>query len=70
MIETTDCHQKQDDLYIVKSVYPFLSLRPLSPHVKHAICEVSSLEKGLGDASGPESGAQNVLIIWNICLGK
>lgn len=64
MVETTDCHEKQDDLDIVKDVYPLLSLRSLSTNVKHLVCEVARLENGLADARGTKSCSENVLVVW------
>lgn len=64
MVETTDCDKKQDDLDIVKDVYPLLSLRSLSTNVKHLVCEVARLENGLADTCGTKSCSENVLVVW------
>lgn len=43
-------------------MYPLLSFRSLSSHVKHAILQGAEIEMCFGDTSGTKSCAQDVLI--------
>lgn len=45
---------------------PLLSLRALATNVKHAISEIADDESGLGDTSGLDTRAQNILIVRHV----
>ena len=45
---------------------PLLALGALSTDVKHTVCEFANNEGSLGDASGLDTGAQDVLIVGEI----
>jgi len=53
VVEATNRDQEQYDLYVVKDMNPLFSFRPLTANIEHAICEVTGLEYGLADTSGP-----------------
>jgi len=62
MVVSADCDEEKYDLNVVEHVDPLLTLRPLSTNVKHAVCQVASVENSLADASCSKPCAQNILI--------
>ena len=61
-----DSHEEEDCRDVLKAVDPLLSLRPLSTNVKHAISQFANDECSLSDASGLDTGAQNILVIGQV----
>lgn len=53
---------------VVKTMDPFLPLASLTTDVKYAVSELSHSETGLDNASGFNSGAQNILIGGDVTL--
>lgn len=47
-------------------MYPFLSFRSLTTNIVHAVGQLSNVEGSLGDASGLDSRAKDVLIVGNV----
>ena len=47
-------------------MYPFLALRALTADVEHAVREIADDEGSLGNASGLDTRAKNVLVVRNI----
>jgi len=49
---------------------PLLSLGTLTTDVKHAVCEITDDEGSLGDTSGLDTRAQDVLVVGNVVWSR
>jgi len=59
LAQTDQKHQSGD---VLKTVNPFLPLRPLTTDVKQLVCEFADLESRLGDTSGLDTRPKDILI--------
>lgn len=59
-------NQEENGGDILEAVDPLLSLRSLSSHIKHTVGEVANDEGGLGDTSGLDTRAEDILIVWHV----
>ena len=53
-----------------KAVNPLLTFRPLSTNVEHVVSKIAQIEQGFCDASCPQTGAQNILIVRKVVGSK
>lgn len=51
---------------ILKTVNPFLTFRTLATNIEHAICEIPNNEGSLRDSGSLDTGAEHVLVVWNV----
>lgn len=66
MVVFRDGDEEKDCGYVLEAMYPLLTLRTLTADIEHAVCEIADDECGLGDTSGLDTGAEDVLIVGNI----
>jgi hypothetical protein len=60
-------HQRR---HVFEAVDPLLTLRPLPTHVKELVRQLAHTEVGLCDTSRLDTGPEDVLICWQISLGR
>lgn len=61
-----DGDQEEDGGDILEAVNPLLTLRSLATHVEHAVGQIANNEGGLGDTSGLDTRAENILVSGEI----
>lgn len=62
LVKLRERDDEKDGCDMVKAMNPLFPLRSLSSHVKHVKDELSKLKLNLDNASGDDSGAQDILI--------
>lgn len=63
-----DGDQKQNGGHILETMNPLLSLRALTTHIKHPICEVLNDEGRLCDTGGLDTRPKNILIVRQVIM--
>ena len=61
-----DGDQEEDGGDILKAMNPLLTLRSLATHVEHAVGQIANNEGSLGDTSGLDTRAENILVSGEI----
>lgn len=69
LIITTNRNQKQQAVNVFETVNPFLALRSLATHVKHAVRQLTEIKDVFGDARSSKSRAQQILVVGHISIG-
>ena len=57
LIVLGDGNEEKDGRDVLKAMYPFLSLGPLTSNIEHAVCKLADDESSLGNTSGLYSGS-------------
>jgi len=70
LVIATESNKEHQTLDAFEAMDPFLALRTLATNIKHIVGQFAKFEDSFGYTSCAETGAQHVLVVGHIVLGK